>query len=213
LVKCLEHGCDPNTPDKQNKAPIHYACLQGNLHSTLMLLTFGAKTNIRDSYGNSPLHLSLKNHHFEIGSHLLQSGSDINFKKENGCTILHECMKEGDELLFRWLMNLKEKKVSLNIKDNLTLTPLLKGVEGGSSSNLIELLLKVGVDYKTVDNYSRNFFHLTSMYDRVDVLDQLNSCELSVILKFKNLLESLDRKGFDFPFNLFSQVHHASTLQ
>jgi ankyrin repeat protein len=183
--------------DKQNKAPIHYSCLQGNLHSTLILLTFGAKTNIRDNYGNSPLHLSLKNHHFEIGSHLLQSGSDINFKKENGSTILHECMKEGDELLFRWLMNLKEKKVSLNIKDNLSLTPLLKGVEGGSSSNIVELLLKEGVDYKSLDNYSRNFFHLTAIYDRFDVLDHLNSFELNHLLKFKNMLESLDKKGIN----------------
>eukprot|EP01080_Neovahlkampfia_damariscottae_P004407 gene4407-7782_t len=241
----LKNGSNINAMDKKNKLSIHFSCILGYKDVTILLLSYGSKTNIRDKYGNSPLYLSLKNHHWEISKYLITfGGSDLNFKKENGTTILHECMKEGDELLFKFLIKLNDgvdddddhgsgvngtgsgvnggsdnidyshnntniynhllnnnitfngkEKLKFNLKDNTNLTPLLKGIENGNSNNLVELLLKEQVDFKCKDNYNRNFFHLISYYERIDIINLLDSIELKKLEKFKSLLEEKDKKG------------------
>eukprot|EP01080_Neovahlkampfia_damariscottae_P009878 gene9878-2200_t len=191
MVEILIHeGININSLDSDSRTPLHFSSKLGLDDISILLLGNHAIVNIRDNYGYSPLFLALKSHQFDIVPNLILFGGDINFKRDNGMTILHEAMLIGDEKMMNWI--LKNGKIKLNFKDQSGSTPLLKSTTLCSPEMIYKFIKTPGVDFKAIDSYHRNIFHLLSTDQRVDVFNYFNNEDNDSLFSILNLKEDIN---------------------
>ncbi|XP_066920575.1 ankyrin repeat domain-containing protein 39 homolog [Clytia hemisphaerica] len=82
LTKVLESDVDVNCMRPPGIAPIHMACVAGNLKFVMALTEKGADINLKTSFGLSPLKLAFLFGHYDVSEHLIQLGSDPNEIKD-----------------------------------------------------------------------------------------------------------------------------------
>jgi hypothetical protein len=99
----LDHGADPNIPNKQGLTPLAQACGydQGNaLVLAQVLLGANANVNAADAHGDTPLHKAAYNGNSDVVELLLAHGASINATNKMGQTPLQVAQKpEIAELL------------------------------------------------------------------------------------------------------------------
>lgn len=105
-------GCDINTLDSQNWAPVHYACLGGNLDTIMYLAKTKINMNIITAEGFTPFHVVCK-----YGN--LSAIKCVALKSENINTITNENMTYKDFLkINKHLAPYDIKTIELFLKDN-----------------------------------------------------------------------------------------------
>ncbi|KAF8268319.1 hypothetical protein EI94DRAFT_1186065 [Lactarius quietus] len=57
----LEHGADPNIPDRDHSTALHQASSKGSLEIARLLLSYGAKVDEKNGEGRTPLHVAESN--------------------------------------------------------------------------------------------------------------------------------------------------------
>lgn len=91
----LQHGADPNIPDKNGSSPLHFAAQAGYADIVELLLKNGAKVNERSGGHNTALAFacgygakSLHHPNAKVVALLLEHGADPNIPDKNGNTPL-----------------------------------------------------------------------------------------------------------------------------
>ena len=99
----LDHGADPDIPDKHGLTPLEQACGQGQGNALVLvqvLLGAGANPNAADGNGDTPLHKAAYNANSDVIELLLTHGASINPTNKLGQTPLQVATKpEIAELL------------------------------------------------------------------------------------------------------------------
>ena len=63
--------------DWHKRTPLHYACLNRNLHSIQVLLDHGANVNHKNGKGQKPLEVALKEGYLDVAALLLRYGAHV----------------------------------------------------------------------------------------------------------------------------------------
>ena len=82
----LEHGANPNAPDKFGETALHIASWHGDITVVKLLLEYGAKVDVRDKDGLTPLHKATHNVNTQAVKVLLNHGADPHAKTDKGET-------------------------------------------------------------------------------------------------------------------------------
>ena len=138
----LEQNAGVNIQDQSGYTPLHLSIEEGNENLCSLLLKHNADVNIQDKSGYTPLHLSIKEGNENLCRLLLKHNADLNIQDESGNTPLHWCAFNSDENLCRLLL---KHNADVNIQDNGGCTPLHLSALNSSYSEIIDLLVKYGV--------------------------------------------------------------------
>lgn len=85
LIRILELGIHPDTPNDCGQFPLHLAVENGNEEFVRILLRFGANPNIADKNGVTPLHISYSYDSLgAIAELLVANGADLNLRDNLG---------------------------------------------------------------------------------------------------------------------------------
>ena len=82
LTKVLESDVNVNSMRPPGIAPLHMACVTGNIKFVMALTDKGADINLKTSFGLSPLKLAFLFGHYDVSEHLITLGSDPNEIKD-----------------------------------------------------------------------------------------------------------------------------------
>jgi ankyrin repeat protein len=194
---------DIEEEDKNNSRIIHYLCVNKNKELLFHLLEKGCEINPKDVYGKTPIYLSINNFDEEIINILLLSGSDLNMKKLDSKTILHDLMRKGDVQNLDDLLSLSvddQKKLKINIKDNVGNTPLNYGIIEGNIEHVKLLLNQKDIKLDILNDNEMNILHLACFHSQNKML--LYLLENSDI---KSILHKTDKKGYNcFHYSVIS---------
>ena len=134
---------DLNTPNKNGRTALHYACFYGDLDVVSILLACGAKTDVVDSWGDSPLHDASGRDYPEVVERLLgKGGININTQNKNGQTCLHVACLNGSVNVVRILLDHGAEIGLVDAKGN---TPLHNAMTK-NQPEIVKILPKVTAD-------------------------------------------------------------------
>ncbi|KZZ89720.1 Ankyrin repeat-containing domain protein [Moelleriella libera RCEF 2490] len=149
----LEHGADPNFTGPgiggDDKTPLYFAAIRGNVEMCRLLLQRGANSN--HANGPAPILHSIINHSnllstatlMELLELMFEFGADVNAKNQENATCLMEAVDDKvDKELVQYLI---EQNANLNETDQYGYSALLKAVLT-ENSELTRLLLDKGAD-------------------------------------------------------------------
>ena len=117
----MRPSADLNLKDKEGIAPVHIACVNGDLELFNYLKTQGADVNVRDSNQKNILHYACINPNLKIIQDLVASGISVNSQDAQGFTPLHFASVRGDYQLTELLLRNGAK---VDIRDAEGNTPL-----------------------------------------------------------------------------------------
>ena len=105
--------------------------------------------------------------------------------------------------MMNWILN-NGKTLKLNFKDQNGSSPLLKSTSLCSPKMIYNFMKTEGVDFKAIDSFHRNIFHLLATDQRVDVFEYLTTIEDESITSILNSKEDISNSKFIFIFNISS---------
>ena len=105
--------------------------------------------------------------------------------------------------MMNWILN-NGKTLKLNFKDQNGSSPLLKSTSLCSPKMIYNFMKTEGVDFKAIDSFHRNIFHLLATDQRVDVFEYLTTIEDETITSILNSKEDISNSKFIFIFNISS---------
>ncbi|MCK4565635.1 MAG: ankyrin repeat domain-containing protein [Verrucomicrobia bacterium] len=100
----LRHGVEPDAPDANGMAPIHYAVEMQNTEVLAMLLEAGADANARDPLDQTPLVLAVMADRLSLAETLIEHGADPNQGDRRGDTALHKAVRRRNIQTVRLLL-------------------------------------------------------------------------------------------------------------
>ncbi|CAG5117919.1 unnamed protein product, partial [Candidula unifasciata] len=166
---------DPSPLDKENRTPLHLACVQGHEHIVQELLEWKAKANIGDNQAKTPLMRAIEFQQEGCVTLLLAYKVDIDTVDAHGNTALHMAAEGGNSSIVTMLVRsgaslntrnkegfaplhvavknkhlevchvLLQEKADVNVEDTHFRTPLMYACQDGSIS-LVKLLLQYNAD-------------------------------------------------------------------
>jgi ankyrin repeat protein len=159
------------------------------------LLDMKCEINPKDVYGKTPIYMAINNFDEEMINILLLAGSDLNVKKLDSKTILHDLMRNGDIENLSDLLKLKvddQKKLKINIKDNVGNTPLNYGIMEGNLEHVKLLLNQKDVRLDILNDNDMSILHLACFHSQNSVLLYLLENE-----NIKSMIQQTDKKGYN----------------
>jgi len=171
LEALLRHGVDPDLPDTDGLAAIHYAVETLNTNALTLLLKYGADVNARDPLYQTPLLLSIMADQLAPAKILLNHGGDPNLWDRRGDTALHKAVRRRNMDTTRFLLQREADPKKFNFSGQ---TPLHIAALNGQNE-LIELLLEDsdGVNLHNEDGRTALDYALRGRkYDTVHLLLQ-----------------------------------------
>lgn len=121
-----------NSRTKGRAAPLHWACMNGDVEMTKALLKHGAAIDPAMDMGFTPLHCAIVGGSAEIVRDLIDAGADVDAATDRGFTCLHMAVKNDLREVARVLMA-KGADPGVKAKDNST--PL----SWAQDKNLVEM--------------------------------------------------------------------------
>ena len=117
LQKCIAEGVSVDINSQLGQAPLHIACLWGNVMSLELLIQAGADVNIQNSPGMTPLHFAANGKGFiaqrlKCARALVAAGADVTIEDNDGHTP-YDCVADqqgNDELKIEALRELLTPK-------------------------------------------------------------------------------------------------------
>lgn len=105
LQTLLEHGADPNIPDKYKMTPLHWvAAFQEDLEVLKILLKFGANVNNKDNKGVTVLMSAAIKGILECVQIVVLAGAEMNVAAKDGFTELMCAAYYGHEEIVEYLL-------------------------------------------------------------------------------------------------------------
>ncbi|XP_051168998.1 ankyrin-3-like [Leptopilina boulardi] len=164
IVKCLlESGANINARTQDNETPLHLAVKTGHDKIVEEILNHGANINSVASGKFSALTFAVKSRKKNIVQLFIDKGcKDFQTDTENDERALHVAAKNGDEIIFKILLN---AGCSLNInckgKKPIHVAAIFGHVK------IIELLVKNGADINSKKRFDETPLHLAAASGRV----------------------------------------------
>ncbi|XP_041533649.1 ankyrin repeat domain-containing protein 7-like [Microtus oregoni] len=153
LVNFLLHNkCNVNALDDQKCTPLMKAVQSWETKIVSVLLDNKADPNIKDSKGETALHQAVyvnKPEIATIATSLLEFGGNIEETTKDGFTPLLLALRERKLLMAKHLIN---HGANIYARDDFQRTTLMYAVKW-DSEDIVELLLKKGMDHSTKDAF------------------------------------------------------------
>lgn len=89
IEACVAEGANPNAPNDNGFAPLHYAAREGLHEAVAALLKAWANPNATNSHGWTALHYAAHSDHHDAMRELLEARADPNLPNVRGRTPLH----------------------------------------------------------------------------------------------------------------------------
>lgn len=104
----LEHGADPNSCEKESKAPVMSILAEDNQYELIKLLVkHGADVNLASKYKITPIYRAVKVNSIESVEVLASLGANVNTKTDDGSTPLIEAVTHRFDNVVQKLIELK----------------------------------------------------------------------------------------------------------
>jgi ankyrin repeat protein len=118
VTGCLDAGCNPSTPGKNGRTPLHWGSNQP--HIVKLLLDRGSNVSAQDMYGKTPLFCAI--HSPDSVKLLLGAGADVQVQSKDRTTPLHIAAREPQcDVLDMFI----KAGADISARDNLGRTALL----------------------------------------------------------------------------------------
>jgi ankyrin repeat protein len=147
--RLLKRGASVNELDSANFLPLHYACTNGNVDVTKLLLEFGADATSYLS-GHAPCELAAKNGHGEVIKILVKFGANLEEKGYSGCTPIVSAAANNQ---LQCVLDLLQLGADINSTDLNGDSSLHMATKLQDPIQMIRLLLKHGADPKLVNRH------------------------------------------------------------
>ncbi|CAB0040407.1 unnamed protein product [Trichogramma brassicae] len=137
----LKAGADPNVTDAEGSTALHVICRRDDDNDNLMKMLFKicddlempVDVDAQDNLRNTPLHLALAGGHIALTEVLLKQRADPNVANDEREIPLHViCHRKIDDDLMKVFFEIckdLEKKVQINVQNELNQTPLQLAVK------------------------------------------------------------------------------------
>ena len=199
----LDHGADPNIPNKNGLTPLEHACGRDKANALVLaqlLLAKGALVNATNAGTIEPLDWAITTDNLElvkllldhgaliqesylataadrgdtdIAETLIAAGADVNAKDKGGNTALHAAAWSGHEDIVKLLLS---HGADPDPKRSDGLTPLINAAGPGAESHgkgCVELLLAGGANVNATDGDGDTPLHKAAYYGNGDVVEIL----------------------------------------
>jgi ankyrin repeat protein len=90
--------------DENDRTPLHYAAIYGNIGAIQALVAAGVDLESRDAPGGTPLHLASEEGQVAAVSYLLDLGSPIETTDNSGCRAIHRAVYERHDSVVELLL-------------------------------------------------------------------------------------------------------------
>ena len=158
LQTLLQYGADPNLPDTQGSAPLHYV---RNTACCSLLLTYGADIAVRNTYGHTALHAVTRGKgSVPLVDSLVKAGVDINAVDRGGESALRNtnvCIEKHTDCVKYLLDNGADMGCVTDATDNL-----LHNATAYAAHDIMQLLFARGADYTLTNTYGQNILHIAA---------------------------------------------------
>ncbi|BFZ10588.1 hypothetical protein BsWGS_13626 [Bradybaena similaris] len=188
---------DPSPLDKENRTPLHLACVQGHEHIVQELLEWKAKANIGDNQAKTPLMRAIEFQQEGCVTLLLAYKVDIDTVDAHGNTALHMAAEGGNLSIVTMLIR---SGASLNTRNKEGLAPLHLAVKN-KHADICQLLLQEKADVNVEDTH----FRTPLMYACQDGSISL----VKLLLQYNADTTHKDSKGWTADDCSVIQGHHA----
>ncbi|XP_052258828.1 ankyrin repeat domain-containing protein 26-like [Dreissena polymorpha] len=189
---------DPSALDKENRTPMHLACVQGHTDIVNELLAWNARTDAGDSQARTPLMKAVECNQEGCVEVLLERKKDLNLKDADHNTALHLAVLEAPAKVVAMLIN---GGADVNIKNKDGLTPLMLSVHDPTKrDDMTRLLLEGGANPNAVDNNKKTALHHACMEDNINHVKLLLQHRADTTLK--------DSKGWTAEDCAMMKAHH-----
>ncbi|XP_063435563.1 ankyrin repeat domain-containing protein 26-like isoform X12 [Mytilus trossulus] len=138
---------DVNGLDKENRTPLHLACVKGNKPVVQELLEWHAKPNIGDNEGKTPLLKAVECKKEDCVMLLLQHTADVDTRDRLGDTAVHVAVKNSFTNILRLLI---KSGADINIKNKNGFAPLHLAVKN-KKDEVTKILLQNRADFDVMD--------------------------------------------------------------
>lgn len=180
--------------DRQGRAALHIACIQGRADAVSQLLDAGADPNTTDYNGYTPLHRSCAEGHSDVIELLLQHQADTNMQSRMTMTtplmIIASSSSQMVPQRDRIVRTLTKYGALINLTDKKGWSTLHHAVSS-NREDIIPLLIEVGADVNAGDSEGDTPLHLASQRANKIMVKLLLYCGAKVNAVNKNGLTPL----------------------
>ncbi|CAC5372278.1 Ankyrin repeat domain-containing protein 7 [Mytilus coruscus] len=142
---------DVNGLDKENRTPLHLACVKGSKPIVQELLEWHAKPNIGDNEGKTPLLKAVECKKEDCVMLLLQHTADVDTRDRLGDTAVHVAVKNSFTNILRLLI---KSGADINIRNKSGFAPLHLAVMN-KKDEVTKILLQNKADFDVMDGDGR----------------------------------------------------------
>ena len=199
-------GADVSTVDRNGRACLHFAAINGHPAMVHTLVKLGADVDCKDHDGCRPLHLAAWSGHRDTVMALLCLGADPRAHDGNLSTALHDAALSGRAKVAALLIS---SKADVEARNNRGITPLHSAASSGHVETTC-LLLDAKADINAVNDDKRSALHFATWNCHPRTVFLLLKCgaDMSVAgVDGIKASECLCHPDFDWPADLVSDLH------
>ena len=168
----VRYGVDPNEGVAMyNTTPLMYAVEVGSVKVVHKLLEHGSDVDAVDHFGNTPLIQSINANQNDIASLLIINSRNINTKTGQGTTALHVAAKQGNEDLFKKIL---QKGGDLKAHDYSGNNTLFYAIAGRNRNMINKLIAMNYFDLSHTNTSGENFIKVAQRYGLKDVAQSIS---------------------------------------
>nr|XP_023019446.1 ankyrin repeat domain-containing protein 16-like [Leptinotarsa decemlineata] len=169
--------------NKDDKTPLHEAAQFSQFESCKILIEYGANVNALKRADWTPLMLACTKlnpqNSWQTVHLLLENKSIVNYKNKDGWTCAHLIAREGDETIFKLLI---EYGLEVRAKTSNGRTALHIAALHGKLK-IVEVLLDLDCDVNEKDNCGNTPLHEALLGNNIDIFRILISCGADICAK------------------------------
>ncbi|XP_055882391.1 trichohyalin-like isoform X3 [Biomphalaria glabrata] len=188
---------DPSPLDKENRTPLHLACVRGYSEIVQELLEWKAKANVGDNHSRTPLMRAVEFQHEECVQLLLEYHVEIDTVDKDGISALHLAVGNNHLKVITLLI---KAGASLNVRDMAGYAPLHLAVIN-KFEDACHILLRGKADVNITDATSKTPLIMACSVGSISLVKLLLEYKADVTLK--------DNKGWSADDHAEIQSHHA----
>ncbi|XP_044014111.1 uncharacterized protein LOC122856501 [Aphidius gifuensis] len=176
-IACLRHLIDKNidvnyVSINNNYTPLHFAAFGNSRDAAELLLNSGAKLILNNNDVEPIIHCAIRAKSLDVVILLLERGVSVKQRNQQEQTPLHVACIVQDKACVEALLN--TNGTDINAVDRSNRTPLHFAVmTNGSSSELVELLLKHPINVNAKDKVGFTPLHIAALNEQSQCVDAL----------------------------------------
>ncbi|XP_076863224.1 LOW QUALITY PROTEIN: ankyrin repeat domain-containing protein 26 [Brachyhypopomus gauderio] len=196
-LKQLAKKNDLNQLDKENRTPLHIACVHGHTEVVHFLVESKVKLNLCDNQKRSALMKAVQCQQDRCVSVLLEHDADPNLVDINGNAALHMAARIPSLPV---ALQLLEHEANINAQNKEGNTPLIVSVEE-NHADMTECLLKEGADVNVKNQEQRSALMIAACNGQISTVRLLLQYDADITVK--------DDKGWTSDDYAVMNGHHA----